>query len=451
MFAVALVLRVAIGPWESFYFDTHNGQLWAGELARVGIHRFYDSVAFSDYPPGYLYFLWVIGKISATPGYLLMKVPAYLGDLGVAWLAGVLASRIAPRSLAQRVPIRALVAAAVLFNPAVLFDSGIFGQEDVVPTFFVLAALVLLLTGRASLGRDASAFALFGFAFLTKPQMCLALPVMLYALYRGYLHRRAGLELLDGVVSVVVIGLTSIGVWLVLALPFGLGPVELVRFYSHSSKVHPYTSSNAFNLWGVLGSWRNDVTGDNVYRVAGIPALYVGLLLFVAALAVALWRMHRAIERGGNEPAILVLGAAVTSLLGYALLTRMHERYMFPAIAFLAPVIFSRPIRRMYWALSLLFLLSLWFPFAYYNSQVPGQVTLKLEPFYGWIFGGFTFDTWQKRLLSLAVLLIAGFLAWRGFDYLRGEPAGEPAEELARAADTPTVPPARTRHDPLEG
>src|SRR3989475_1353774 len=204
MFAIAFLIRLAIAPWEGFYFDLHNAQVWAGELARVGPHRFYSAVPSADYPPGYLYFLWLIGEISATPGYLLVKLPALLGDLGIAWVAGTLAFRLAPSAIRQRIPVRALVAAAVLFNPGVLFDSSVFGEVDVVPTFFVLSALLLLLTGRLSLRRDVAAFVLFGMAFATKPQMCMALPVMLYVLYRRYLHRRARPDLLDGALSVTL-------------------------------------------------------------------------------------------------------------------------------------------------------------------------------------------------------------------------------------------------------
>src|SRR5437870_267614 len=157
MFAAAFLMRVAFAPWVGFYSDLHNARIWAGTLAQVGPHRFYSSVDFADYPPGYLYFLWVIGKISATPGYLLVKMPALVGDLGLAWVAGTFSARIAPRSVAERVPLRALIAAAVLFNPAILWDSSVFGEVDVVPTFFVLASLLLLLTGRRTLLRDAGA------------------------------------------------------------------------------------------------------------------------------------------------------------------------------------------------------------------------------------------------------------------------------------------------------
>jgi Gpi18-like mannosyltransferase len=436
MFTVALLLRVAIAPHVGFYFDLHYFQTWAGELARVGPHNIYSVDHAVDYPPGYLYVLWLIGKISATPGYLLIKLPAILGDLGLAWIAGTFAERLAPSSMKERLPLRAVVAAAVLFNPAVIALSTVWGQVDVVPTFFVLTSLFLLFTGRQSLGRETAAFLLFAVAFAMKPQTSFALPVLLYALYRRYLHRRSRVELFDGVLSIALIGVASLGFWFVSGLPFGLGPVSLVHFYSHSASVHRFTSSNAFNFWGVVGSWRNDSTGFHVMKIAGIPALRVGMLLFAIALVVVLWRTHRAVERGANEARLLTLAAAVTSLLGYTLLTRMHERYMFIALALFVPLIFNRPLRWTYAALSLLLLLNLWFAYAYYNVQVNVQA-LKFEPWYRWIFGGFAFDTWQKRLISLVVTAIAIAVAWRGIGWIQ---KGEPELESAGVSPQGTEP-----------
>jgi hypothetical protein len=36
MFSFAFAVRLAIAPWVGFYFDLHNAQIWAGELARFG-------------------------------------------------------------------------------------------------------------------------------------------------------------------------------------------------------------------------------------------------------------------------------------------------------------------------------------------------------------------------------------------------------------------------------
>ena len=191
MFAVGLIVRVALAPHLGFYGDLQLFQRWTTTLSQVGTHKFYAGAGFADYPPGYLYVLWLTGKISATPSYLLLKLPAIAADLGLAWIVGTLAERLAPDSLRERLPVRALVAGgAVLFNPAMIALSAVWGQVDVVPAMFVLWALLLLYTGPPSLKREIAALLIFAVAIAMKPQEGFVLPVMLYALYRRYLHRR---------------------------------------------------------------------------------------------------------------------------------------------------------------------------------------------------------------------------------------------------------------------
>lgn len=432
MFALALLLRVLIAPHAGFYGDLRLFQMWATQLREVGPHKFYAQSQFADYPPGYLYVLWLIGRISATPGYLLLKLPAILADLGVAWVAGTLAVRIAPAELRERWPIRALVAAAVLFNPAAIALSAVWGQVDAVPAVFVLSSMLLLFTGRQSLRRETGALLLFAVAIAMKPQSGFVLPVILYALYRRYLHGRTRPELIDGTLSIAVAGVLSLGLWAVSGLAFGLGPVALVRFYRHSASVYPVTSANAFNLWGAVGFWRNDVTGDHVLTVAGVPALYAGTLAFVACVALVLWRLHRAIGRGAHVGRALTVAAAVVNLLAYTLLTRMHERYMFVALACLAPLIFARGLRLAYAGLSCLFVLNLWYPYAYFNSQWKVQ-DFHSQPLFNWVFGSFATDTWQKRLWSIAVTAIVFAIAWFGMRWVersRQDSVLEPDQHL---------------------
>src|SRR5919201_1000994 len=250
MFSLAFLVRILIAPHFGFVIDLNFVRTWSRELHDVGPHRFYSTDHLADYPPGYLYVLWLVGSISATPGYLLLKLPAIVADLGLAWIAGTFSERLAPGSLKERIPVRAVVAGAVLFNPAVLALSAGWGQVDSVPVFFVLASLLLLFTGAHSLRRE-------------------------------------------------------------------LAAVDLFRFYRHSAGVQPVTTANAFNFWGALAFWRNDASGAGVLRIAGVPAIYVGVLLFSAATAWLLRQVHRAIERGLDQTRVLIVGAAVESLLGY--------------------------------------------------------------------------------------------------------------------------------------
>src|SRR5215211_6572298 len=426
MFGAAALLRILIAPHAGAFADLKVFQDWAIRLADVGLRDFYAAPAdqfLSDYPPPYLYVLWVVGKVSAVPGYLLLKLPAILADLGLAWVAGTLAERLAPGSLRERVPVRTVVAATVLFNPAVIALSAVWGQVDSVPALFVLSSLLLLFTGRQSLQREIAAFLLYAVAIAMKPQTGFVLPLMLYALYRRYFHRRPPSEWLGGAIRVGASAALSLGLVAISGLPFGLGPVALVRFYQDSASVYPVTSANAFNSWGA-----------HVLTIAGISALHVGMILFVAAAAFAVWRAHRAIERGGDDGRVLMVTAASVSLLAYTLLTRMHERYMFVSLACLSPLIFVRQIRLAFAALSTLFVVDLWFAYGYLNSLWRVE-DFAFQPWFGWLFGELSLgDTWQKRAWSLAVVAVAMTVAWFGVRWAARAGAGGAAASASPAA-----------------
>jgi len=177
-----------------------------------------------------------------------------------------------------------------------------------------------------------------------------------------------------------------------------------------------------------------------------VPAIYVGVLIFGATTAWLIWQLHRAIGRGLDQTRVLIVGAAVESLLGYTFLTRMHERYLFLTLACLAPILFMRPVRLIYAALSGLFLLDLWYAYADFNIRVNAQ-TLRFEPWFDWLYGGFATDPWQKKVLSLAVTAIALFAAWRGIQWLVGLEPATPAR--ARVQTAPSTPVATWEPQPL--
>jgi apolipoprotein N-acyltransferase len=189
------------------------------------------------------------------------------------------------------------------------------------------------------------------------------------------------------------------------------------------------------------------VSGYGTYvSVAGVPALYVGICLFVAGAAVVIWRMHVALERGADEARTLTVAAAALAILAFAFLTRMHERYMFYSLAFLVPLVFLRQLRWAFGALCGLFVLNLWWVYAYSNSRGDQGHPCAL-PFPGCVgfdslFGGFANDTWQKKFWSGAVTAIALIIAWFGIRWaqrstsLPGLPAAPAGGALCYSMET---------------
>ena len=76
--ALRLIIAYVLFPASGFKNDVGAFTSWALTLAHAGPGGFYGSAGFADYPPGYLYVLWLTGKVDATPGYVLLKLPAIL-------------------------------------------------------------------------------------------------------------------------------------------------------------------------------------------------------------------------------------------------------------------------------------------------------------------------------------------------------------------------------------
>ena len=105
----------------------------------MGPAHTYQQGFFLDYPPGYLYALWIAGIISRAIGAggdflrVIVESPAMIADFHV--LPGV---RI---RATQRTAELALIAMLmVALNPALLFDTVVWGQSDSVMTLVMWLA-----------------------------------------------------------------------------------------------------------------------------------------------------------------------------------------------------------------------------------------------------------------------------------------------------------------------
>ena len=211
LLVLGLVLRAFIAavylPRSGLSNDIGAFTAWGIRLASIGPAAFYEEGYFSDYPPGYMYVLWVLGTIGksltpivgqdATGG--LVKIPGIFADLGVAWLlfaicrrwSGQLLGRmrihVAPESLG-------LIAAAVyLFNPGTVFVSAVWGQIDSVGTFLLLATIYALARGWT----EAAAFGAV-VALLVKFQFAFLVPIVAIVGLRRHLFGRSSDSELDG-------------------------------------------------------------------------------------------------------------------------------------------------------------------------------------------------------------------------------------------------------------
>jgi len=278
-------------------------------LANNGFKVFYNS--WSDYLPGYLYFLWGLGKINLlglVPQEILFKIPAIVSDLAT----GFLIYKILSRSKSQKWGI--IGASLYIFNPAILANSALWGQVDsltaltsilsvyLVPLNYILSAIVLAL-GTA-----------------IKPQTAFIFPVILFSMLKEKWEYRKILTYIT----------TGLLVFFSLFAPFW-NHGNLFSFVFERLNIslnqYPFTSLNAFNFWGLLGFWKS----DNLYfQFSGyILVLFSTLFLFFKTRKI-------------KNPEYLLMSFLFAS--SFIFFTRIHERHLLPMLAPLVIVAVENPI-----------------------------------------------------------------------------------------------------------
>jgi len=317
---------------------------WSNRLIEVGFSRFYDI--WSDYLPGYLYILWVLGWIKEAisfPSVLLFKLPAILSDV----LTGFLIYKIVGKFKDKRWGM--LASGLYLFNPAILANSTLWGQADSLTALFSLLAIWLI-----DINPLLSSFAL-AFGALIKPQAALAAPVVLFVM----LKRKWTTYKILGYIF------TSLLLFVVAFIPFA-GNNNLVLFVveriSATLGQYPYTSVNAFNFWGLFGFWQKDVTATTLL---GIVIMATTFFFSVKKL----WKVK-------NSRYLLLVIIFATNFLFF---TRMHERHLFPVFA---PLAISASLNSNLWlpyvGFSLLYITNLYYSFIWitqsFTSVLPALV-----------------------------------------------------------------------------
>ena len=347
MLAVSALVRVLLFPLQGYPIDTNDFSSWFNTAATHGIRPFYNLAGFADYPPFNVYIFWAFGSLAKAASInilTMIKVVPNLFDLGIAALIYFFVKKQSTFKLA-------LVATALYaFNPAVIFNAAVWGQYDAIYTFFLVLSLMLALKSKPEL--SAVAFAL---GLLTKPQGIALLPLIAFLIYK-----KGGLKKL--LVSVIAFAAT---VFLVI-LPFQWSnPVTfLTKIYFGAYGGYAFTSINAFNLWGLYGLW----VPDGVLNI-------VGWILFGAFTVFVLYFLNKHFKVSGDYLAVF---AAFMLLFGFFMLpTRIHERYLFPAISVLALMFpFIKKARPLYVALTATLLINEAYVLYWLNASYPNFADL---------------------------------------------------------------------------
>ncbi len=318
---VLAAVKLAVMPFfPGFGPDVGDYQAWAGQIATFGPAHTYQTGFFLDYPPGYLYGLWVAGLIAHVVGAsgdfyrVIIESPAIVADFALALVMYAFVRR------GSRPAMAFVAMLLVALNPALLFDTVVWGQSDSVMTF------VTLLSIAAILGRQYEvAWGLAAIAVLVKPQGLMILPVlgvwtMLEADFATWI--RSGLAL----IAVAIIGIA----------PFQIGHEWnwIIKLYTSTAAYYHETSVNAFNLMALIGGLRQ----ADSETIAGVSYFALGMSLLVPLYGFIAWILWR-----GRTPTRLIFAAFIAIFGFFMVAPRMHERYLYPAIVLAVPLALEAP------------------------------------------------------------------------------------------------------------
>ena len=318
----ALLLRVALSACVAGYgVDMGCFGAWASRMAAVGPANFYEEGYFCDYPPAYMLVLGALGGLAnlfglsfgTMGGEMLLKTVPIFCDILLALAVFLATDRVVGRRPALG------MAALMALNPAYIIAGACWGQID-----SVLAVLLVALLLLARRGKWQAAIPVFALAVLAKPQAGLLVPLGVAALLRDAVKEKEtrkpiALGLLGGVLVTAVI-----------VLPFSANqssPLWIVDKYVETLSSYAYATLSTGNLMFLLGgNWTpNDqaVLGPITYGQLGMALM---VLSFAFGIIVYL--------RGTGRRRLMLAGAATMQLV-FVLGSKMHERYILPALALL--------------------------------------------------------------------------------------------------------------------
>ncbi len=324
---LAIIKCLMLPLFPGYPRDIFEFLLW-GEVMTRNPAQIYEPQFVCRYLPGYLYALWAavaparefylgpqVTDASVAALRVLVRIPPVIADFllalaVLAWPRNGDREARRPREWRQLAPVMLFA-----FNPALLFTSVAWGQNDSVLTLPVMLALLITTQGSYAL-----AAAVVALAVIIKLQGIIVLPILgIWLLLQGRIRDWTATTL--AFVGTVVIAFA----------PFQIGrPWDfLARVIASSAEYFPYTSLNAFNLMALVEGMR---VRDSA-TLLGLSAFAVGLMLIAVVFLVAIFMVWR-----DRSPRALLYAAFLAYLGFFVLPTRIHERYLYFALALLTPL-----------------------------------------------------------------------------------------------------------------
>lgn len=304
-FLIRIILTTFMNGYDGDINLFKNWASWASK----SFSNFYSGAKSSDYPPLYIYVLYLVGKLSSIASLnrfyvLFLKLPSILADI----ISSLLIYKISKKYLSTEISI--FLCAFYIFSPAVFINSAIWGQVDSFFTLIIIAFLYFLAEKKLCLSS-----VLLTAAVLMKPQGIIFAPVLFFELVR--------LKKTKNFIKVFFIALAA---FLIIILPFSINknPLWIFNLYKSTVSEYPYASLNAYNFFSLIGA--NHVKDSNILLLFSYHTYGMIFIVFTTLFSWFIYIKGQNTKYAFASALILITGVFTFSV-------GMHERYLFPAAA----------------------------------------------------------------------------------------------------------------------
>jgi len=366
----ALVFRLIFSPF--FYHPDVNNHLdWGERFFEYTPSKVYShssnvwSYTWPNQPPGTMYLfaaihklylfifsiVWFVNvKISFFPStvmpffefefkYLMYKLPAIFSDFGIAYLIYKILFKLKVKQN------KALFASLFfLINPAIWYNSTIWGQTDAIISFLFLLGIYFLINKNLFFG------VLFVFlSIYVKVSLLIFIPIVVIYIFKNYKF--------SNIIKNLFVCFLFI---LLITIPFSKetsNPISYLFFvYTQrvlTQQLHLITA-NAFNFWAFLTGI--DQKPDSLNLLFFNYSIW-GYIIFFSFYLILIFKLFRK-----NEVKNLLWVLGLVAMASFVFLTNMHERYLYPVFPYLGILGFStnKNVFKIYVLLSLIYLINLY-------------------------------------------------------------------------------------------
>lgn len=342
---LGLVIRFILVGNTGFVADVSFWKSWSLAAIDHGIVWTTHNTNI-NYPPGFVYVLWVMGKIYsffADPhdfnnfwrenNFLFLfssKVIAILADIAIAGLIywffsqkeqlkklGVDMNREKTGNSHTFLKYMPLVLAGVFYlNPIVILDSALWGQVESFGIMFTVISIILLFYKKPVL-----ATCFFTVGALMKLQNIIYIPIYFIFILRYFDFRTLAKSMGAAVATFFLVN-----------LPFVLANdmKQVLYLMTVNSDYFPWLSLNAHNIWWIVAGAKGMQVGDRITVLGLLNAKYVGLVIFSSVYFLCTLLVFLK-----PTPKSFLISLTVAIFGFFLFTTQSHERYSYPVIVFL--------------------------------------------------------------------------------------------------------------------